>query len=54
MQLAAAGAIADNVAPAKLHAEYIVPSVFNRSVAESVAEAVADAAMASGLAGQPR
>ena len=54
MQLAAAGAIADIVAPDELHAEYIVPSVFNRRVAESVAEAVADAAVASGLAGHPR
>jgi malate dehydrogenase (oxaloacetate-decarboxylating) len=54
MQLAAAGAIADIIAPDELHAEYIVPSVFNRSVADSVAEAVADAAMASGLARHPR
>jgi malate dehydrogenase (oxaloacetate-decarboxylating) len=54
MQLAAAGAIADIIAPEELHAEYIVPSVFNRSVAEAVAEAVADAATASGLAGHPR
>jgi malate dehydrogenase (oxaloacetate-decarboxylating) len=54
MQLAAAGAIADIIAPDELHAEYIVPSVFNRSVADSVAEAVADAATASGLAGHPR
>jgi malate dehydrogenase (oxaloacetate-decarboxylating) len=54
MQLAAAGAIADLITPAELHPEYIVPSVFNRRVADSVAEAVADAATASGLAGHPR
>ena len=54
MQLAAAGAIADIIGPDELHAEYIIPSVFNRRVAESVAEAVADAAIASGLAGHPR
>jgi malate dehydrogenase (oxaloacetate-decarboxylating) len=54
MQLAAAGAIADIIAPDELHAEYIVPSVFNRSVADSVAEAVADAAIVSGVARHPR
>ena len=34
----------------ELHADYIIPSVFNRRVAEAVAEAVADAAIASGVA----
>jgi malate dehydrogenase (oxaloacetate-decarboxylating) len=50
MKLAAAQAIADVIPPDELHTEYIVPSVFNRRVAESVAEAVADAAIASGVA----
>jgi malate dehydrogenase (oxaloacetate-decarboxylating) len=50
MKLAAARAIADVIPPEELHTEYIVPSVFNRRVAESVAEAVADAAIASGVA----
>jgi malate dehydrogenase (oxaloacetate-decarboxylating) len=50
MKLAAAQAIADVIPPEELHTEYIVPSVFNRRVAESVAEAVADAAIASGVA----
>jgi malate dehydrogenase (oxaloacetate-decarboxylating) len=50
MKLAAAQAIADIIPPKELHAEYIVPSVFNRRVAESVADAVANAAIASGIA----
>jgi malate dehydrogenase (oxaloacetate-decarboxylating) len=50
MKLAAAQAIADIIPPKELHAEYIVPSVFNRRVAESVADAVANAAIASGVA----
>ena len=50
MKLAAARAIADVISPAELHAEYIIPSVFNREVAEAVAQAVAQAAVASGVA----
>jgi malate dehydrogenase (oxaloacetate-decarboxylating) len=50
MKLAAAQAIADIIPPEELHTEYIIPSVFNRRVAESVAEAVANAAIASGIA----
>jgi malate dehydrogenase (oxaloacetate-decarboxylating) len=50
MKLAGAHAIADLIPPEELQAEYIVPSVFNRHVAESVAEAVANAAIASGTA----
>jgi malate dehydrogenase (oxaloacetate-decarboxylating) len=50
MKLAGAHAIANVIPPGELQADYIVPSVFNRSVAESVAEAVADAAVASGVA----
>jgi malate dehydrogenase (oxaloacetate-decarboxylating) len=50
MKLAAAQAIADVIPGEELGPEHIVPSVFDRRVAESVAEAVADAAIASGLA----
>jgi malate dehydrogenase (oxaloacetate-decarboxylating) len=50
MKLAAAQAIADIIPGEELDAEHIVPSVFDRRVAESVAEAVANAAIASGLA----
>ena len=38
----------------ELHADYIIPSVFNHRVAESVAEAVANAAVASGVARRER
>ena len=50
MKLAAAQAIAAVIPPDELHADYIVPSVFNRRVAETVAEAVAAAAVSSGVA----
>jgi len=50
MKLAAAQAIAGVIPEEDLHADYIIPSVFNRRVAESVAEAVAAAAIASGVA----
>jgi malate dehydrogenase (oxaloacetate-decarboxylating) len=50
MKLAGAHAIANVIPPGELQADYIVPSVFNRSVADSVAAAVADAAIASGVA----
>ena len=50
MELAAARAIAAVIPDDELHADYIVPSVFNRRVAESVAEAVASGAVASGVA----
>jgi malate dehydrogenase (oxaloacetate-decarboxylating) len=50
MKLAAAQAIAGVITADELHEDYIVPSVFNRRVAESVAEAVAAAAVASGVA----
>ena len=50
MKLAAAQAIAGVIPGDELHEDYIVPSVFNRRVAESVAEAVAAAAVASGVA----
>src|SRR3954468_7809096 len=54
MKLAAAHAIARVIPAEELHADYIIPSVFNRRVAESVAEAVANAAVASGVARRKR
>jgi malate dehydrogenase (oxaloacetate-decarboxylating) len=54
MKLAAAHAIASVIADDELHPEYIIPSVFNRKVAESVADAVANAAVASGVARRNR
>jgi malate dehydrogenase (oxaloacetate-decarboxylating) len=50
MKLAAAHAIASVIPKDELHADYIIPSVFNRQVAESVSQAVADAAVTSGVA----
>ncbi|MHB8510523.1 MAG: malic enzyme-like NAD(P)-binding protein, partial [Candidatus Dormibacteria bacterium] len=54
MKLAAAHAIADVVTPEELQAEYIVPSVFNRSVAPAVAAAVVAEAEAAGLTHPPQ
>jgi malate dehydrogenase (oxaloacetate-decarboxylating) len=54
MKLAAASAIAGVIEPEQLHAEYIVPSVFNPRVAEAVAAAVAEAAVRSGVARRGR
>jgi malate dehydrogenase (oxaloacetate-decarboxylating) len=54
MKLAAAHAIARVIPDEELHADYIIPSVFNRRVAESVAEDVANAAVASGVARRKR
>jgi malate dehydrogenase (oxaloacetate-decarboxylating) len=54
MKLAAARAIAGVIGDDELHAEYIIPSVFNRRVVEAIAEAVADAAVASGVARRTR
>jgi len=50
MKLAAAHAIAGVISDEELHPDYIIPSVFNRKVAENVAYAVAEAAIASGVA----
>jgi malate dehydrogenase (oxaloacetate-decarboxylating) len=50
MNLAAARAIAAVIPREDLHDDYIVPSVFNRAVAENVAGAVAEAAVQSGVA----
>jgi malate dehydrogenase (oxaloacetate-decarboxylating) len=54
MKLAAAQAIARVIPEDELHPDYIIPSVFNRRVAEVVADAVADAAVASGAARRTR
>jgi len=54
MKLAAAHAIAGAVAEHELSEEYIVPSVFNRRVAEDVAAAVAEAGYRSGVARRQR
>jgi len=54
MKLAAAHAIARIIPEDELHPDYIIPSVFNRHVAESVAQAVADAAVTSGEARRER
>jgi malate dehydrogenase (oxaloacetate-decarboxylating) len=53
MKLAAAQAIAGVVGDDELHAEYIIPSVFNREVVKAVARAVAQAAQDSGVARRP-
>jgi len=50
MELAAAHAIAHVIPDDELSADYIVPSVFDRTVAPAVARAVADAAVATGVA----
>ena len=50
MKLAAARAIADSVDPAERNAEYVVPSVFDKTVPVKVAAAVAEAARAEGVA----
>jgi malate dehydrogenase (oxaloacetate-decarboxylating) len=50
MKVAAAEALAAVVSDDELHAEYIVPSVFNRDVVDAVANAVAAAAVETGVA----
>jgi malate dehydrogenase (oxaloacetate-decarboxylating) len=54
MKLAAATAIAEIIGPDELHPDYIIPSVFDRRVAEAVAAKVEDAAYASGVARRER
>jgi malate dehydrogenase (oxaloacetate-decarboxylating) len=53
MELAAAHAIAEVVPTDQLEADYIVPSVFDKSVARAVAAAVAEAAEMVGVARAP-
>ena len=50
MELAAAHALAGVIPSDQLSADYIIPSVFDRSVAPLVAAAVAEAALAAGVA----
>ncbi len=54
MKLAAARAIAGVIGESELGPEYIVPSVFNRTVSHAVADAVAGAAIESGIARRDR
>ncbi len=50
MKMAAAGALADLIAPEELSAEYIIPKAFDKRVGPAVAQAVAEAARQSGVA----
>jgi len=50
MKLAASNAIAAIISDTELHPEYIVPSVFDKRVAEAVAHAVEAAAHQTGVA----
>jgi malate dehydrogenase (oxaloacetate-decarboxylating) len=54
MKLAAAEAIARIITPEELHPEYIVPSVFDKRVAEAVARDVEEAAYRTGVARRDR
>jgi malate dehydrogenase (oxaloacetate-decarboxylating) len=54
MKLAAANAIAGIITDAELHPEYIVPSVFDKRVAEAVANEVEAAAYRTGVARRDR
>jgi malate dehydrogenase (oxaloacetate-decarboxylating) len=49
MKVAAANAIADVISDNELHPDYIVPSVFDRRVAQAVASAVSQSAIAAGV-----
>jgi malate dehydrogenase (oxaloacetate-decarboxylating) len=54
MKMAAATAIAQSISKRHLQEDYIIPSVFNRSVVPAVAKAVAKAARATGVARRSR
>jgi malate dehydrogenase (oxaloacetate-decarboxylating) len=54
MKLAAADAIASIITDEELHPDYIIPSVFDRRVADAVANEVEEAAYASGVARRDR
>jgi malate dehydrogenase (oxaloacetate-decarboxylating) len=54
MKLAAAEAIAGIITPEELHPEYIVPSVFDKRVAEAVSREVEEAAYRTGVARRER
>ena len=49
MKIAAARAIAGVLNDEEVHADYIIPSVFDRRVAKAVAHAVSEAALADGV-----
>jgi malate dehydrogenase (oxaloacetate-decarboxylating) len=50
MRLAASRALASVIDPAEVNEEYIIPSVFNRTVVPTIAAAVAEAAIEDGVA----
>jgi len=54
MKLAAANAIAGIISDNELHPEYIVPSVFDKRIAEAVAREVEEAAYRTGVARRER
>ena len=54
MKLAAANAIAGIISEDELHPEYIVPSVFDKRIAEAVSREVEEAAYRSGVARRER
>ena len=54
MKLAAANAIAEIITPEELHPEYVVPSVFDKRVAEAVSREVEEAAYSTGVARRER
>ena len=54
MKLAAAQAIAGIISDEELNREYIIPSVFDKRVAEKVARAVEEAAYETGVARRER
>jgi malate dehydrogenase (oxaloacetate-decarboxylating) len=54
MKVAAAHAIAGIITDAELHPEYVIPSVFDRRVAEAVAREVEEAAYRTGVARRER
>jgi malate dehydrogenase (oxaloacetate-decarboxylating) len=54
MKVAAAHAIAEIITESELHPEYIIPSVFDKRVAEAVSAGVEDAAYQTGVARRER
>ncbi len=54
MKIAAANAIASLISADELHPEYIIPSVFDKRVADTVARAVEEAAYKTGVARRDR
>jgi|GEM_PF-1923280 len=54
MKPAATHAIASLISDEKLHPEYIVPSVFDKRIAEAVSREVEEAAHCTGLARRER